>query len=70
MNYFEDMVPGEHMTSPPVVIDRDEMVDFAKRWDPLPIDVDDDLAAGQGGLTAPGLFMLAVKQQPIHQLRS
>jgi hypothetical protein len=39
MNYFEDMVPGEQMTSPPVVIDHDEMVDFARRWDPLPIHV-------------------------------
>ncbi len=25
MKYFEDMVPGEHMTSPPVVIDGDEV---------------------------------------------
>lgn len=68
MIYFEDMVPGEHMTSPTVVTDRGEMINFAKRWDPLPIHVDDDLAARHGGLTAPGLFVLAVKQQLIHQL--
>lgn len=68
MNYFEDMIPGDHMTSPTVVIDRDEMVAFAKRWDPLPIHVDDYLAAGHGGLSAPGLFVLAVKQHLIHQL--
>ena len=27
MIYFEDMVPGEHMTSPTVVVDRDEMIE-------------------------------------------
>jgi acyl dehydratase len=66
--YFEDMIAGEYMTSPAIVVDRDEMVDFAKRWDPLPIHVDDEVAADHGGLTAPGLFVLAVKQRLIHQL--
>lgn len=68
MIYFEDMIAGQCMTSPAVVVDGDEMVDFAKRWDPLPIHVDSEVAAGHGGLTAPGLFMLAVKQRLIHQL--
>jgi len=66
--YFEDMIAGEFMTSPAVVVDRDEMVDFATRWDPLPIHVDDEVATAHGGLTAPGLFVLAVKQRLIHQL--
>jgi len=43
--YFEDMIVGQYMTSPAVVVDRDEMVDFAKRWDPLPIHVDSEVAA-------------------------
>lgn len=68
MIYFEDMIPGEYMTTRSVVVDRDEMVDFAKRWDPLPIHIDDAVAAGNGGLSAPGLFVLAVKQHLIHQL--
>ena len=62
------MIAGQYMTSPAVVVDRDEMVDFAKRWDPLPIHVDSEVAASNGGLTAPGLFILAVKQRLIHQL--
>jgi acyl dehydratase len=66
--HFEDMIAGQYMTSPAVVVDRDEMVDFAKRWDPLPIHVDSEVAARHGGLTAPGLFILAVKQRLIHQL--
>ena len=66
--YFEEMIVGEYITSPTVVIDRDEMVDFAKRWDPLPIHVDSEVAVSQGGPTAPGVFILAVKQRLIHQL--
>jgi acyl dehydratase len=66
--YFEDMLAGEYMTSPAVVVDRDEMVEFARRWDPLPIHVDDEVAADNGGLSAPGVFVLAVKQRLIHQL--
>jgi acyl dehydratase len=66
--YFEDMIVGQHMTSPAVVVDHDEMVDFAKRWDPLPIHVDSEVAASRGGPTAPGLFILAVKQRLIHAL--
>lgn len=68
MIYFEDMVAGECMTSPAVVVDRDELVDFAKRWDPLPIHVDSEVAVSNGGPTAPGVFILAVKQRLIHQL--
>ena len=68
MIYFEDMVAGECMTSPAVVVDRDELVDFAKRWDPLPIHVDSEVAVSHGGPTAPGVFILAVKQRLIHQL--
>ena len=56
------------MRSPTLVVDRDEMVDFAKRWDPLPIHVDSDVAVNNGGPTAPGVFILAIKQRLIHQL--
>jgi acyl dehydratase len=69
MLFYEDMTPGEPITSPTVMVDRDEMVAFAKRWDPMPFHVDE--AAGRaafGGITAPGLFVLAIKQQLIHQL--
>ncbi len=68
MIHFEDMIAGQYMTSPAVVVDRDEMVDFAQRWDPLPIHGDSEVAVRHGGPTAPGLFILAVKQRLIHQL--
>ncbi len=68
MLFYEDMTPGDSMTSPTVMVDGEEMVEFAKRWDPLPIHVDETAARASGGLTAPGLFMLALKQRLIHQL--
>ncbi len=69
MVYFEDMIPGQSLTSAPHCIDRDELVGFARVWDPLPFHVDEQAgAAAFGSLTAPGLYMLAVKQRLIHQL--
>lgn len=67
--FYEDMEPGQALTSPPQRIERDELVDFARIWDPLPFHVDE--AAGIkafGSITAPGLYMLAVKQRLIHRL--
>lgn len=69
MLHFEDMTPGDRLTGAPVSVDRDELVAFARRWDPLPFHVDE--AAGMaafGSLTAPGLFMLAIKQALVHAL--
>jgi acyl dehydratase len=67
--FFEDFVPGSELVSSPHVVDRDELMQFARTWDPVPFHVDE--AAGQdafGGLTAPGLYMLAIKQRLIHTL--
>ncbi len=70
MLFYEDMTPGDTITSPTVTVDRGEMIEFAKRWDPMPFHVDDEAGeAAFGGITAPGLFVLAIKQRLIHQLR-
>ena len=42
MMYFEDIQPGEVVHGPTFTIDRDEMVEFAKRWDPQPFHIDDE----------------------------
>jgi acyl dehydratase len=68
MLFYDDMNPGHSMTSASVTVDRDEMVEFAKRWDPLPMHVDEQAAQAAGGLTAPGLFVLALKQRLVHRL--
>lgn len=63
------MIPGQFLISPPHVVDEADMVEFAKRWDPLPIHTDKNVGVKVfGSLTAPGLYMLAVKQLLIHQL--
>ena len=67
--YYEDMVPQAKIVGPSVVVDKMEMVEFAKIWDPVPIHVDE--AAGEaafGGLTAPGVYILCLKQRLLHHM--
>ena len=67
--FFEDMEPGQSISSRSEQISKAELVAFAKVWDPLPIHVDEAIGATVfGSLTAPGLYMLAIKQRLIHTL--
>jgi acyl dehydratase len=67
--FYEDMEPGEGLTSPSQAIEREELVSFARTWDPLPFHVDEEAGVRAfGGITAPGLYMLAVKQRLVHRL--
>ena len=65
--YYEDMVPQTKIIGPSVIVDKSEMVAFAKIWDPVPIHVDE--AAGKaafGSLTASGVYILSLKQRLLH----
>ena len=55
---FEDLTPGRVFDLGTAVVDRDEMVAFARRFDPQPFHVDEDAAAASwfGGLAASGWF--------------
>lgn len=55
---FEDLTPGRVFELGSTVVDRDEMVAFARRFDPQPFHLDDDAAAASlfGGLAASGWF--------------
>jgi acyl dehydratase len=55
---FEDLVPGRVFDLGSTVVDRDEMIAFARRFDPQPFHVDEDAAAASlfGGLAASGWF--------------
>jgi acyl dehydratase len=70
MNAFrwEDIVLGEIMRSGIYTVTEDEIVTFARKFDPLPIHVDRDYAATGpfGTLTASGTHMLAIKQRLMH----
>jgi acyl dehydratase len=55
---FEDLTPGRVFEFGTVVVDRDEMVAFARRFDPQPFHVDEEAAKASlfGGLAASGWF--------------
>src|ERR1700691_4016549 len=59
--YFEDVVPGAMLHAGPYIVPEHELMTFAATWDPLPIHVDKMYAEDHGGLTAPGLYLLAIK---------
>ena len=58
--FFEDLQPEWRLSVGSFYVDSQEMRDFALKWDPLPQHID-DAAAGPGGITAPGLYMFAIK---------
>lgn len=55
---FEDLAPGRVFDLGTTVVDRDEMVAFARRFDPQPFHLDEAAAAGSlfKGLAASGWF--------------
>ena len=62
MLYFEDFPPGDVRESPPRTITREEMVDFARKYDPQPFHLDDDAAKKTiyGGLIGSGWLTVSV----------
>ncbi len=54
--YFEDYVPGTVLEYGPIAVDEDEIIEFARRYDPQPIHVDREGAARGpfGGVIASG----------------
>ena len=63
------MTPGEGQIGPSVTVERNELVSFARNWDPMPFHVNEAAGiAAFGSLTAPGLYVLALKQRLIHEL--
>ena len=66
--FFEDVVPGNMLEAGPYLVREPELVEFARMWDPLPIHADKTFAAKHGGLTAPGIYLLAIKMRLVHTL--
>ncbi len=59
---FEDFTPGRVFDLGTTVVDRDEMIAFARRFDPQPFHLDESAAAASiyGGLTASGWFTVGL----------
>ena len=66
--FFDDIEVPSFLEGPSQIIDREEMVEFAKKWDPLPIHLDEEFARDYGGLTASGPYLLALRIRLIHRL--
>jgi acyl dehydratase len=66
--YYEDVTPGAVLRAGPYVIPEQELMSFAATWDPLPMHVDKTFAAQHGGLTAPGIYLFAIKMRLVHSL--
>jgi acyl dehydratase len=62
MLYFEDFPPGDVRESPARTVTRDEILAFARAFDPQPFHTDEEAARGTlyGGLIASGWHTVAV----------
>lgn len=67
--YFEDLTVGETHDCGSVAVTREEMLEFAERYDPQPIHVDPDAAAESmfGGLIASGWLTCALSARLLVQ---
>lgn len=60
-SYFEDLREGEPLPCRPFSLDRSEIVEFGRKYDPLPFHVDEEAAQASlfGGLIASSLHTLS-----------
>jgi len=70
MRYYEDLVEGEERCSGPRSVTEQELLDFARVYDPQYFHADPQ-AAGRsvfGGIVASGIFTMAIWRQLDHQI--
>lgn len=69
IKYFEDFKPGDSATFGKYVMEKDEMIEYAKKWDPQPFHIDEEKAADSvyKGLTASGAHIFAISYLLIMQ---
>ena len=60
--YFEELEIGTRSTAGPYLVSKEEIIRFAKQYDPVPRHLDEEAAARSifGGLTASGAHTFAV----------
>ena len=70
MRYFEDLVEGEESCSAPRKVVTEELLEFARQYDPQYFHADPEAAKRSifGGVIASGIFTMAVWRQLDHQL--
>lgn len=70
VRYFEDLVEGEESCSGSRRIETDELIEFARRYDPQYFHADAEAAKKSifGGVIASGIFTMAIWRQLDHQI--
>jgi acyl dehydratase len=60
--YFEELQIGNRSAAGPYLLSKDEIIRFAKQYDPIPRHIDEQAAARSvfGGLTASGSHTFAI----------
>jgi acyl dehydratase len=68
--YFEDLVEGEERISQPCTVVLEEMLEFARRYDPQYFHADPQAARASvfGEVVASGIFTIAVWRQLDHEI--
>ena len=66
--YWEDLVVGSEEWSDELVVDREEMLDYNRRYDPWPIHVDEEAAKSSpfGGVIASGGYTISLWYKSTH----
>ena len=66
--YFEDYIPGAIHEFGAIPVDEQEVIDFGKRFVPLPYHVDKEAAKNSlyGGVIASGWHTAALMMRPSH----
>ncbi|MGH0028273.1 MAG: MaoC/PaaZ C-terminal domain-containing protein [Myxococcota bacterium] len=69
MIWFEDLEAGYTTRIGPYRLERDEIVEFARHWDPYPFHTDEQAAADSvfGGLTASSCHLFAITTLLFHR---
>ncbi len=70
MRYYEDLVEGEEAVSGARTVEADELLAFARQYDPQYVHADPDAAKQSifGGIVASGIFTMAIWRQLDHQI--
>jgi acyl dehydratase len=68
--FYEDVVPGRKITIGPYHVTKEEVMEFSRKWNPLPFHIDEEAAKRTiyGGITAPSIYTLAVRTMLLDQL--
>lgn len=68
--YFEDIDPGMRLVSPPYSVGEQEIIEFARQWDPQPFHIDRELAKDSefGRLVACGMHVNSIRGLLYHHL--